>query len=143
MARVQPGLCHIANSLPLCQGEQLVMRKHEQKSPPTPSHRTPPRRQTNTQIPAPFHFAAIRHPSPFPQVASTSESCSTGKHIMSVFISRFCLSCPLLEASVCRRVCLRARWAACSHTKNIAHLLGTMLRSLPTRPRTTGTYQGL
>lgn len=84
MARVQPGLCHIANSLPLCQGEQLVMGEHEQGAeltPPPPPH--PTNKHTN---PCTFPLGCHKTLESFPQVASAAESHRAGKHIMSVFV---------------------------------------------------------
>ena len=148
MARVQPGLCHIANSLPLCQGEQLVMGEHEQGA--CPPH--PPTPQTNTQIPAPFHSAAIRRSSPSPRSLQPLSHTGLGS-ILCLCSFAFFLSSDFqpitggqrLQECVCVCVCVRVCVCVCvcSHTENIAYLRGTMLRSLPTRPRTTGAYQGL
>lgn len=109
-------VCHIANSLPLCQGEQLVMGEHEQRPKITPP---PTNKHTN---PCTFPLCCHKTLESFPQVASTAESYRTGKNIMSEFILLFffpLISSPLLEASVacvfaCTLVCLFTYREHCS-----------------------------
>lgn len=111
MSRVQPGLRHIANSLPLCQGEQLVIGGGVWTETKNHHHQPPHTQKQNTQIPAPFHCHKTRES--FPQDASTAESYRAVERIMSVFISLFlsflwvlAYYWRLVFAGACVRVCV-------------------------------------
>lgn len=107
MARVQLGLCHIANSLPLCQGEQLVMGEHEHKK----NHLTTLPNNKHTHIPAPFHSTAIKCSCPFPRSPQPPSHTRLGSILRPCLAFFFFLlhlnSSPSLEARVCIRVCVR------------------------------------
>lgn len=138
MSRVQPGLRHIANSLPLCQGEQLVIggsMNGDQKPPPPPP--APPHTKTKHKS---LHLStAIRLASPFPRMPQPLSHTGLWS-VLCLYSSAFFVfsvsSSLLLEASICRcvHVCVFACTLGC---------LFTTLKTLPTRPRTTGAYQGL
>lgn len=111
MATLQPSLCHIANSLPHCQGEQLVMGEggHEQGPETSPP---PTNKHTN-----PCTFSVLCHKTleSFPQVASSAESYKPRKHFLSALIRLFVFPLtsnrrPALQACVfaCTLVCLFA-----------------------------------
>lgn len=135
----QPGLRHIANSLPLCQGEQLVIGgEYERRPKTTTTTPSPPTHKNKTH--KSLHLStAIRLASPFPRMPQPLSHTGLWS-VLCLYSSAFFVfsvsSSLLLEASICRcvHVCVFACTLGC---------LFTTLKTLPTRPRTTGAYQGL